>query len=1341
MPIDSPFQRPKRYTFPTEGVDVNSPIDTPRNRDKAWHLKNLTVDSDGSLTIRPGLVAKYGSALIAGKTPVYSAKRVSDPDGTWAMIYGVQDRLANELSTTAGTINNVDGPYSGNPLTIIPWRPNSSIKPYSYIYDSSRQRKLAIDSTTVKTIGIAPPTVPPNAELEIGYFGALTTGEIVATDDPALWAVDGTKVTADAALAGGRIAAGVTVTKYLRDAEGDGACIQPSSLANIGPGSLITLTLGPDVQTMLVREVYRKSNTTANALEIASIIYDSGSTGLCTIQPNIAISELRRNALIQISGGTTEKVRILETIPGSDDTVSFRCVTATNHVAGDDMQVLDTIRVTPSTTEATDFWNTAAISKGAIRLTTGTTGQGYVESTGLTLNLTRLPTNFTPSRKPFTDEDYFHVSLRCTDWSQVTMVRVLFDFDNGTFNQNYSYWAIEQSKLTEAAKGRQKLTDAQKRRLQDRIAAREPYLVGTIRDRSGRSGFGPDFSGGFNQYEGTIQDSSSFTDQSPDLPDPPLPAGETGTGDNQWSEIRWKRGAMFRVGSDPSKGWHNVVAVRIEITIASSTPLIDFNSLTMYGGSAPDIGDTGLPYQYRFRYRDSSTGATSGYSPASRGGVLAWRNAIDVSVTGGTAADADKIDIERFGGLQGGWCYVGTIDNPGAGVSSTFTDTTSNLAAERNRAVSDLDISQPWVRPIAPLSGVCNVAGSAVDDNGTNPINEKILPGTLIIVNGVATSIRRLFGSGSTRDRWELNDSVGSGTNVKWECPDPYVYGQPLARVFGPFENCLFACDGSYVRWTLGFNPDATHSLNRAEIGSPADPTIGGFVFNGRAGVLTAHRLYSISGDPVNGFSFTEVPFGKGAYSPYGIAVGPRVAWIARDGIYESAGGEPVDITTADLAPLFPLEGRLGVDTGLLKAPKIDSTEQKYLRLAYLDDDSLMFSYRDSAGAYHHLRYVHQRKRWFPYDYSKQVGGFYALEGDGTTGLIALGADTPDAKVYTVGGSTNPTTDDGTGFPYVVRTFADDLNDPRSRKYLGDLVIDVDPANQTTGITTKLLTDNETTSTTLSPVITGATRVQQRMDLGSGDGIRARNFSLELSGTTEANKKPRLFLYEMAILARPETIGLRATDYSTLNYDGDKYMQGFYIEADTFGVNKTLRVEYDGGQLGDTITINHNGRRREAYSFAIPFTARLVRIATVDTDPWELYDVEWRFNPEPPAAKVWRIQFTGFDIPGYKHLYHVRPALASAATVTMKLYADSNVEYHTQTIAATGGSNYDFLRRPTLIVPAKKFKLWAAEFSSATAFRMYMKDVEVLVKGWGAGGDYQLQRPFGDMHRTEGARI
>jgi len=90
--------------------------------------------------------------------PVHSLRRLNDstpagPPGGYILVGGVGTGLyANSVGVDAG--------FSGNPLSIIPFRPNASVQPWAYIGDSLKMDKVRSDGLTYK-MGIAEPQAAP----------------------------------------------------------------------------------------------------------------------------------------------------------------------------------------------------------------------------------------------------------------------------------------------------------------------------------------------------------------------------------------------------------------------------------------------------------------------------------------------------------------------------------------------------------------------------------------------------------------------------------------------------------------------------------------------------------------------------------------------------------------------------------------------------------------------------------------------------------------------------------------------------------------------------------------------------------------------------------------------------------------------------------------------------------------------------------------------------------------------------------------------------------------------------------------------------------------------------
>lgn len=1311
---DQGYRRPKRFFFDHVGVNVNSPIDAPSRPRRLYRMKNITVEIDGSLTTRPGCANLYAGLVVAGQTPCHSERRISDDEsGLWARVIGTGTHLAVELSTAAGTTSSIDTGYSGNPFTSAAWRPSESAKLHLYVADDSRMRKVDITGVD-KQIGLPAPVNPPVVELGRPYHKRVSDMETVAA-----WTQGGV-AGAPILVVGKRIdttleASTPVIWDDAGGSTGGWGCFRPVNLANIGPGSLLTITAGIDQDTVRVGEVHRSGSATT----IGSIVYESGSTGMCVIQPLNGVVEFVRNAVVKlVNGGTTEYCRILSVLEGINGNRSFRISTTNTWAATHSIQIVNSFRAYTVTIVQSSSTSGALVTQEAIQSTSSAAGAMTLTDT-VSVDLTTLES--TSPGIPMYDDDLFSLSFRAADLALITNVRAMFSLD-GTFTENFYYRTIDQSVLVAAAKNTQ--TSEEVRRRQRQRQKPQVFWRGQK----------------VNPYDETP--GQEFVPPRPVSPDDPfdtgepnpvVPSGETGTGDNQWSELRWTRRQCLRSGTDQSKGWKDVVAVRIEVTVTAASVVIMFNSLNVSGGFEPNVGDIGEPYQYRYRGRDSTTGVVSDFSPECLEKLTPQREQVVLTLPTLSASEIDKIDVERYGGTQSQWLLVGTVDNG----TSTFTDKLSDLSATANAAYSDKRVLQPWPRFAAPLAGTATtVAGNMV--KSSTSISTSIIPGTRIIVNGIATSIRRIISSAPTQ--WELTDSIGSATNVDWEIAVPVLAGQPLGAMWRHDTNTysvMFACDGPFVRWSLGNNPDASRDINFLEVTQSNDPTVMGFSYNGRCGVFTTSRLIWLTGDPVNGFRKDEVPNGHGLFSRWALAVGKRIGWLAKDGVYETGGGEPdTDIVDMDLGPLFVNEEGGAAPTSIngVKAPKITSAEAPNLRLDYADDGSLMFFYRDQSANRACLRYVPHREGWLPYEFGVPLVFIHSEEGEGIRSLVAGDAN---GKLHLIGGASAPAVDDSVGVAFELQPFSENFGDARPNKRIGDTELDVNPNGQT--INVEIGYDNHTSTTALT-AITGASQVQRLYDLTSGDGRRARNVSIRLHGTTIAGNRPKFFSWEPSVMEYPADTILRATSWHDAGYPGDKYMQGIIIHADTYNQSKTIRIEKDGGTLIDTIVVQHNGERRESYSFDVTSdalrTARLVRIATADTDPWTLIDWQWVFNREPGAAKVWEIQYSGIDARDYFHVFQIMLAINSSAATTMETFADGTL-IDTTTVPSTSG----VIAKPApFVMPAVKTKLIKWRLESTADFRLYQRDCAIWVMPY-AGQDYSVLRPFGDVHRDEGARL
>lgn len=789
----------------------------------------------------------------------------------------------------------------------------------------------------------------------------------------------------------------------------------------------------------------------------------------------------------------------------------------------------------------------------------------------------------------------------------------------------------------------------------------------------------------------------------------------------QWSELFFKIKDLVRVGSDTSRSLENVVGLRIQFTVKNAPvgteAVCQMTSWYIRGGFGPDFLATTLPYQYRYRGRCSTTGAKGNASPANlaevnpplRGRIkLALTQHPDV-VTGGV----DKLDIFRFGGGINEWRYIGTTEN---GASPTFNDESNPT----DLAAADLleeDQDQPF--PVADVlrSGLCNVAGAAIQWRSGDQFDVRWKPGQVIFVNQEVFIIHSVLSATVLL----LTQCARTGDNVSFSVPSPILMAQPLPAMWGPHEGSLYACGGlvnpGFLTWTKGNDADASPEAFTQEVTQGAgEPLVNGFIHDTRNFVFSTSNLYAIYPSPTGDRRFLTIyrtACGRGLWARFAWCLGGGKIWfLSKDGIYVTDGGPSESITDEDLYPLFPHEGSAGIQIN--EHFPVDMTQRQYLRLAY-HDEKLYFDYRDTTNAPRTLVYIPGRG-WFADLYNPPLMSSlrYSSEGDGAHDLF-LGD--LEGFLYRAGGET----DNGTEIPCVVRTFSDDGGDPVAKKLLGDAALNADPGGKT--LTAHIKYDDEVSDITLAG-ITGSGRAQYRLDINGGAGQIVRNAALEV---TWLGRGPRLHSWELAFIQKPEDQQARLIDWQPFakgGLAGDSYVYGIRLWCDTFGVDKSLQVWSDQVNTGVTLTVNSNGEKPLEFTWA-EFLGHLGRLVPTDADPWRVTGFEWFTIPAPPRLTLWRTTANSLGFSGWGHIYRMYVPLISTDEVTLTVVTDSGTEVYKLT--STAGAK----AKRQVIMRRNKGKLYDFSFASAAGCRVFRDECEVLAKSWGEPGPYQAVKPFG----------
>lgn len=1043
----------KPSKFNCMGVDLAHPVDMMPDGYYPF-VRNCRSVVAGTVEVRPGYVA-VGAQINSG-APLHTIRRVNNliPGGTPNQLF-----LGTGTALYAGAYNgpfsSIATGFSGNPLSSVVFRPDQSPESWIYIADQNKMVKANCEQT-VRNVGIAPPAVAPTPDIaSIGGLNGVTNNGIV--DDGNSNTGWGGTGTASAPAVNTRVPASTIVSDILYDTGSNGWCsMSPQnsigSYEFLQSGCRLIITGSGGAETVTVQEVHGEIPQTT----IAAIIYDSGSSGLCSISLGIQTPTLARNSLILLS--STSIVRVLSVTVGPDGLYSFRCNDPHTHVAGDAVRSIVTFRVyttisIPSSGVGVPTSSTT-ITGNALE-TQVTAGVGYATKT-VALDLSQFAF-VNGANRPLQPDDYMHISLRFDVPSNISSGRILLDVDPVTndFTQNFYYKEFRQSDLQSAASG---------------------TLTSVV------------------AIQTAIQNQSIDT-QAPDTGTTSL---QLDTGTAQWTELFINYSDLVRVGTNQAVDLANVAAIRVELTVTDTT-IMDFSAWWVAGSYGPDVqsgSPVGITYQYR--YRDSRTGSRSVPSPGCRYDLYPLRQQIAVGVTASTDPQVDTIDIQRFDPSLAALVYVGSTPNA---TGSAFLDDTQSSLIAGNPAL-ETNVWQPWPVLAPPQNSVVNVAGTTVQwvSGATFPTN--LQPGTVLQVGNDAT---QLFALPISSTLLEITSNLGALTNVTLTIGSPVLLGQPLPVMFGPLEGttAIYAfgigdpLNPGTLYWTNGNDLDSADTVNTLEVTSPSEPLVSGCVWQTLIFVASAKRVFLVTpsfsqnstGAQTIIFTSTELTSISGSFSPWGMAKGQQgVYMIGRDGLYQ-LNYNSGSYFAQQIYPLFPHDGKPAVATNGFNP--VTMTTPQYLRLAYCDA-ALMFDYEDSASSMLTFE-IDTNGNFWPHQYADSVLTHYWEEvPEGVEPRMLMG--TSDGFLMSSG---SYATDNGSALFGTIRTPSYDFGDPRTLKLFMDTMTDV---NATGGYTFYAGFNNYSTVVTvgIQSAVAGRSQYLNSISSTAAAGlVLYRNFAAE----------------------------------------------------------------------------------------------------------------------------------------------------------------------------------------------------------------------------------------------------
>jgi hypothetical protein len=290
--------------------------------------------------------------------------------------------------------------------------------------------------------------------------------------------------------------------------------------------------------------------------------------------------------------------------------------------------------------------------------------------------------------------------------------------------------------------------------------------------------------------------------------------------------------------------------------------------------------------------------------------------------------DGESVAITLVTGAPGSQLLTATFVNAHAAGSAvqgngrfaagadSFTDELLDVDVAANPLL-EFDNYEPFPVTDLPHNGVVDVApGGLLQYVSGDPFNVRWLPGTVVVVGQIAfTLVNRPQQDIMNVANVDLVGGVeaqvfpNTGTNVSYSIQEPIMASQNLPFVWGPSDNIgfMFGCgdpiNPGILYWTKGNAPDAAPQTNQMNVTSPSEPLMNGCIVNGQGMVFSTERAFGILPNFFNAQATVEGTVGstwtvqenisnRGLFMPWCLAVdgGGTVFFRAKDGIYESTG-------------------------------------------------------------------------------------------------------------------------------------------------------------------------------------------------------------------------------------------------------------------------------------------------------------------------------------------------------------------------------------------------------------------------------------------------------------------
>jgi hypothetical protein len=569
----------------------------------------------------------------------------------------------------------------------------------------------------------------------------------------------------------------------------------------------------------------------------------------------------------------------------------------------------------------------------------------------------------------------------------------------------------------------------------------------------------------------------------------------------------------------------------------------------------------------------------------------------------------------------------------------------------------------------------------------------------------------------------------------------------PLSFIWGPvgLEARVMGCGDpnrpESVYFSKPGNADAWPPENFIEVSDPGTPMIGGCGFNTRVYAASREAWYELVEGLGTGTTFSpfKTPSAHGLFCPQGLALGPAIYFVAKDGIYVTTGGQEHSLVEDDIKPLFPTYDSPGRQVETYEA--VDMTLPDNIRLRYHNDE-LYFSYTGTAtGTRQLLIYDILKKRWRGAEMSVSPSEIYSEPN--TTSSLLYGM--VSGEVYQAGGSSDPeeldVIENASIFssPLGAVTLAPGSYFARLSRITAAGEVALSPefpgivVDAVHGIAAVVPVGQEGTT---------AWRVYYGLVSGLEDhyvqfaGANPGTVGIVApgtAGTPQTVQSSSDILVNVRTGAHDQGAPLNRKQYGNVIFDIDP--------GGATNAHPVVITPYINGEVASEAAIQVTGFGRQQVpldlsdyfafntEYQITWSRSFVAAAPNYTIDPVLFQYDTLHFLEPVGVLHWQSQPTSFAFPGFMHCRDAYIAIRSTASVTLTMVMDAGTGPLTQTyvIPSTGGKR---LKVYIQFAPNKAL-LYQFSLDSAVEFRVYETDLEIRCKPWLGVLGYQVMRTLG----------